>query len=456
MANTSVDGLISGLSTSQLIQQLMSIERQPQVRLEQKRDAQQKVLDALRALKTKFSTVKTDAQTLDRARGWDLAKATSSDDTRVTATASEGAATGTLTFSVENLAVAGAAASSGTVASTDTDVTDQATIWVQKGTTRTEVTIGGTGTLADVVNAVNKADIGVRATAVKVATDSYKLQLSSTTTGSDTDISVDDGAGGNPFATPSSLGTIDQLVAGEDATIRIGGAGGYTVTRSSNTFDDVMSGVTINLLKEEAGVDVTVTVEADTEGLADRVEKMVDAVNAALTEIKAKTKYDAATQKGGVLLGDATVRRLQQRLVEAVMDEVAGNALGNVSSVGITLERDGTFKLDRAKFLEAHADDPEAVEGLLGPGTETAPGVAARVYDVGDDAVQTGDGLLSTVITGKEDRIRRLGDRIADWESRLAQRELALRRKFATLETTLGQLQAQSNWLSGQLAGLVR
>lgn len=37
MANTSVDGLVSGLSTSTIIEQLMSLERQPQLRLTRKR-----------------------------------------------------------------------------------------------------------------------------------------------------------------------------------------------------------------------------------------------------------------------------------------------------------------------------------------------------------------------------------------------------------------------------------
>ena len=49
---------------------------------------------------------------------------------------------------------------------------------------------------------------------------------------------------------------------------------------------------------------------------------------------------------------------------------------------------------------------------------------------------------------------RLFDDQIEAYEVRVALREVTLRRKFAGLESTLGTLQAQGNWLSGQLGSL--
>ena len=48
-------------------------------------------------------------------------------------------------------------------------------------------------------------------------------------------------------------------------------------------------------------------------------------------------------------------------------------------------------------------------------------------------------------------RIRSYDDRIEAFEARLELRERTLRRQFTGLETALAQLQAQGQWLAGQL-----
>lgn len=443
----SLDGLVSGLSTAQLISQLMMVERQPQVRLQSRADGVQKAMDAYRSISTRLKAVGDAAAALDESADWRVVKATSSDPTRVGVTATA-AATGTLTFSVERLAAAGSAISSGTVAATTDVVTSAASIDVVKGGVRTSVAVGG-GTLAEVVKGINDADAGVTATAVQVAPGSYRLQLTSTTTGAGTAVTVDDGAGGNPFAS-STLGGMSQLTAAADAEIRVGGAGGYSVTRSTNTISDLLDGVSINLLKAEPGVDVTVDVAADPAALADKVQKLVDAVNASLSELKRVSGYDAASKRASVLTGDPLVRRLQQDLVRAATDAVATSSLGSPGLAGVSVGKDGTLAFDKAKFTKAYESDAGAVEAALGSG-----GVASRLKDLSSAATATGTGSLPVAITGREDSLRGLEKSIDSWDVRLADRERALRLQFTSLETALSRMQSQGQWLSGQIAGML-
>ena len=113
----SVDGLVSGLNTTDLINQLMSIEAQSQNRLKQQQADEQSTIKLYQTLNSKLSAVQTAAKALNTPSSWQTMKATSSDTAAVSATAGAGALGGSLSFTVENLATAHSVVSAGTVSS---------------------------------------------------------------------------------------------------------------------------------------------------------------------------------------------------------------------------------------------------------------------------------------------------------------------------------------------------
>ncbi len=50
--------------------------------------------------------------------------------------------------------------------------------------------------------------------------------------------------------------------------------------------------------------------------------------------------------------------------------------------------------------------------------------------------------------------MRDLDSQISDWDTRLQEKQDLLQQQFSALETALGQLKDQGNWLAGQIAGL--
>lgn len=115
---TSVDGLISGLNTSNTISQLMAVERQSQTRLTAKRTANDSLIGTYQSLNSRMLALKDAGQNLRALTGWQASRGTSSDATIATATTSSTAQSGSLTFRVERLASSHALVSSGTVTST--------------------------------------------------------------------------------------------------------------------------------------------------------------------------------------------------------------------------------------------------------------------------------------------------------------------------------------------------
>lgn len=459
MSGMSVDGLVSGLQTADLVSQLIDAERGPQRLLQSKSSFLQKAITAFQSLNSKFAALSTAAKAitgdiLSPSTAWKAVTATSSDPTRVAVSAQAGAAPTSLTFSVQQLATAASTFSVGTTAATTDVVTNQSTLNLTKDGVTTTISVG-TGTLAEIVTAVNGANAGVTASAVQVSPGAYKLQLTSTTTG------VADGAGitltrtngSNAFNT-SSFGSL-TVNAGTDAQVYVGPAGsGYSISRSSNTISDLIPNATITLLKADPTVSTTVSLAADPAAAADAVSKMVDSVNAIFGQIKLDSSYNTTTKVGGAFTGDPLTRSLQQQLASAASNAVAGNSLGSPGLAGVSVTRDGTLTFDKTKFLAAYAKDPAAVQAVLGNGTAANPGVAGRLAAVATAASQSGTGSVSLAISNRQSRIGDLTKQIDAWDTRLAMREKTLRAQFNAMESALGTMKSQSNWLAGQISSL--
>lgn len=444
----SIDGLASGLDTTTIIQQLMQIERQPQLRIQADRRENDTAIEALKGVNTKFLAVKTAAEALTSATGWMPAKASSNDEAVAVATAGEGARPTNLSFTVTQLAAAGSSVSSGSVASLTDVVASGATIDVTKGADTRTIDVGD-GSLAAVVQAINDEQMGVTATAVQVSPGEYRLQLSSTTTGADTTVGI-----GNGAFSAGTLGAMEELVVARDATLEVGGdVNSYTVTRPSNTMSDLLEGVTITLQSEGPA---TVSVESDTEAMTASVKKFVDSVNAALADIDAKTAYDTTTNQGAILSGDGMLRGLESRVLRAFS---AGTTIDGVTygagEFGVSIERDGTIAFDEEKFAEAYREDPALVTGVLGGDTGLAGRLETVATTATDASLGTTDvGLITSAIESRERQRSRMDDSIQAWDNRLALREQALVRQFTALEVALSRAQSQGQWLASQLAGL--
>jgi flagellar hook-associated protein 2 len=230
-------------------------------------------------------------------------------------------------------------------------------------------------------------------------------------------------------------------VTPQDATIQVGNpaTGGYTVSSDSNTFANLMPGVTLTASKIQSGVTVNVTSDAD--AIAAKMQAMVDAANAGLAEFDRQGGIVVGAKTQAPLAGEYAVRELSQQTLSTV---ASGSATyGSYKSLGIELTRDGKLTFDKTAFLAAYAADPaKAQKGA----TELGDAVKA--------VADKGQKNITGTITNHTNAIRDLNDQIGDWDVRLATRQEALQRQYANLEVALGKLKDQSSWLSGQIASL--
>ncbi len=449
-------GLISGMDTGALVSQLMQIEANSQTLLKQRLSSTQTQATAYRAVNTRFDALRSAAEAVTKDTAWTPVK-TSSSAASVSATATAGAATGSVTFTVNNVATAHSVVSANTWTATGTQTPADlpygtGAIDVTVGGVTKSVTVGGTGSLADAVKAIN-ADTSLKlsATAVKVSATEYRLQVTAKDTGEAARFTI----GASTEFTP--------VVQGTNAKLTVGTAGlGYEVTSATNTFSGLIDGASITVT--EPASNVTVKLADDPAAVASKISALVTSANGLLDAITSYTKAGTST---AALKGDATLRQLASQVLDTVSRLTGVDASG--ATAGLQLTRDGKFVFDQQKFTTALAADPALVrriftgttttagaDGIAGNTDDvtTATGIAGKLEALAKRASDSTTGMITTLATSKDSSAKDLENRIADWDVRLELRRASLTRQFTAMETALGTLQNQSQWLGAQLASL--
>jgi flagellar hook-associated protein 2 len=427
----SLSGLLGGtagqIDVTSLISNLMTAQSVPQTQLKDQLTTVQSQLSAYQTVSSTVKAVQTAAQALDTT-AWKATAATSS-STSVVATSSATAAAGSTTFSVTQLASAQvttvAADSSGAVVKIPADG-----ITVTDGQGVSHNIALTSGSAADVAAAINGANIGVRASVIQTSSGSTILQVSSTKTGTANGFGLDN----------SNLSNNAQNVtAAQDAVASVGDPanGGYSVTSSSNTFTNLIPGVTFSA--NAPASNVTITVGSDQQSISDKVKALVSAAASAASIV------GQATAQGAILQGKPDLNALSIAFGSAVSQ---GTSTGqSLSTYGIDLDSTGAITFDADTFADAYAKDPAGTQAAI-------TGFVNSLNSTATNAVDPTTGTLTAAINSANTQTTNLNDEIDDWTTRLNTIQDSLTTKFTAMETALAKLQSQSTYLTSMFNSL--
>ena len=452
-----VSGLASGIDTKSLIEKLIDSERGSARVAESRRSVVQARLDAVRTFNSKTLAFR-DA--LDRLRttgdAFSGRSATSADATKLQAVATSTATTGSYSLSVERMAQASEIATQGQASSSFDYTVGDIKLKLTGGS---EVTIANTATkLSDVAATINAANAGVSASVISDGALN-RLIVRSTATGVAAGIEYIRGndAADNLFRDGAGVATVSSLTSAQDASIRVGGTGGFgvpgggtggmLVTRASNTVSDLLPGVTLTL---KAGANnVQVDVGQDTTALRSAVQKLVDTYNDARSFFTSNAGFDAASRKSGALFNDRDLYRDLETASEAMTGSVgtAPSGYQKLTDFGITLGTDGKLAFDSAKLDQKLAADPKSVRTTIQTISDSVGTALASLTDSTSGLGKSRDQLLADSVSQLDARIKRL-------DERLVQRKAYYEAKFLSMEKLTAQFQAQGNSLSNFVTGL--
>jgi flagellar hook-associated protein 2 len=144
------------------------------------------------------------------------------------------------------------------------------------------------------------------------------------------------------------------------------------------------------------------------------------------------------------------------RLRTLIGGSVSGTAGGvtTLSQIGIATQQDGTLEFDATAFGSQFGTSPQGVAELFG-GVGTGDGVGDLIHATITELTQAG-GLLPNVQSGLDEEIARADEAIDAGERAIDAFRADLEAQFVTLETTVGRIQAQGDFLLTQLLTIGR
>jgi flagellar hook-associated protein 2 len=231
------------------------------------------------------------------------------------------------------------------------------------------VTVDGSNdSLAGLAAAINAKNAGVTASVI-TDQNGARLMLKGGTGASAAftlDVPVGTTSGLERFAYgPSVVGGLSQAQAAQDAIVRLDGV---EIARASNSFNDLIPGVQIDLKRAVPGTTVALGVTRPDAAIAQAVDDFVNAYNELATRLAAYTSAGSSGAPAGPLHGDVGIREMQRKLAQ--IPSTVLNSQGTIhtlAEIGVKTNRDGTLSLDSSRLQTALATDPAGVEALFNP-----------------------------------------------------------------------------------------
>ncbi|MES2049019.1 MAG: flagellar filament capping protein FliD [Pseudomonadota bacterium] len=383
-------GIGSNLDVTSLINKLMQIESQPLTTLARKEASYQAKLTAYGSLSSALSSFQSSFASLSSTSTFQNLTANASDSTVLSASTSSVASAGSYNITVGQLAKSQVLSSAGQVSTTAAiGAGASSTISIQFGTisggTLTNgiytgstflqdadqgvgtITIDSTNnSLQGIRDAINSANKGVTASIVGDGSATpYHLVLSSSKTGATSSLKIDVTGDATLQSllnyNPEAAQNFTETSSAQNATLTVNG---ISIVSASNTVSEVVQGTSITLTK--AGT-TTLALVNNTSGVQSSVNGFIKGYNDLQTTLKNLIGFDAASKKGGVLIGDATARGVQNQIRTALSSAVngLGGNITTLSSIGISFQKDGTLSLDSTKFQAALNTNFSEISGLF-------------------------------------------------------------------------------------------
>jgi flagellar hook-associated protein 2 len=325
-----------------------------------------------------------------------------------------------------------------------------------------EFSFSATDSLKKVMDEVNKSGAGVT---MSYTQSSDRITVTGNGMGSESSISVTDTSG---FL--AHLG-LTEVTAGQDAIVYLNGSDDpLTISSNSVTLD----GINISFLRptDENGVDYTL--ESDHNPALSRIKSMVSSFNELFSSLseaheqRPSRDYRPLTAdqraemsdreiedwearaKQGLLHRDNTLGRLVNNM-RGLLSRTFGDA-GTLASIGITTGRyrvgeTAQLEIDEEKLLAALQSDPDRVYNLLSAidNGGSDGGFMTQLNKMTDNYVNS---IKGRDLQNLNNNIHNYTKNIKEQEDKLMVMSEKYYLQYAKLETALGEMTAQQEWLS--------
>ena len=237
-----------------------------------------------------------------------------------------------------------------------------------------------------------------------------------------------------------------------DADFSIAGVG--SILRSTNSVDDVISGITFSLHKAGSA---TIGVTDDTDTTSDKIQEIVSAYNELVKYIADNdtVEQDENSADGNIIYGTLAKTRVDNDFLSIFRSNLStatsatGTAVRSLAEMGVSTNRDGTLAFDTDAFKDAVNSDAVGVGEVLNDFADQVSGVSGTIYQY-----TKFDGFVDVAEKSNQSEIDNLNTTIEALNRQTDKLKERLTRQFSNLESVTSRLQSSQQALTGILSSL--
>lgn len=402
--------IASSILTQDVIDGLKDADESVQIKpLTLKIDKNTKKQADITALTTLVSTLKTSYADVANETAMLKRTVSAAGSGSVTANVEAGVAEQTVRLSVSQLAQVDSYQSKGFKSRSETlkDITSDQSLTLSVGNKSVDIKVGPSTTLEDIINQINDgAGDAIKASIVNTGGENgYKMILQSKESGEKNQIKFsvkgDQAAANGAKEVLEKLGfmtnqteikddknqvtgynlTIDtnntsaggkQLQKAQDAKFNFNG---IDITRSSNSVDDLIVGVTFNLNNVDEKNSTTgalkesvITIGKDTDAVVKSLKSMVTAYNDLISNVSTATSYDRENGVAGTLNGMSEITGIKRKLQN--LFESSNSDGMSLQNFGFSFTEKGVLSVDESKLKDTISKDYEGFKSFFTNSTE--------------------------------------------------------------------------------------
>ena len=220
--------------------------------------------------------------------------------------------------------------------------------------------------------------------------------------------------------------------AGQDAVIN---AAGVNYNSSTNSFPDLISGVTVNVHAVTASTSpVTLSTPINTTGLISALQTIVTGYNSLLSTLNAQIQYDADVTKRGGLANDSVAKSFMMQLHSLTTTAIQGTGTTPItlSDIGVKTNLDGSLSIDTPTVDAISQNNPQMLADVISS-TNSSKGAIDLMTNL--TSIVTGAGSpFADELSQTQGAVEQ---KIADDQTKLDTQMTALHQRYITQFTAM-------------------
>lgn len=443
-------GAGAGIDSKAIVDALVEAERAPQQSsLDRLVSRSETRVSAFGIVKSTLELVRDQFRKLNDVSDLNAFNTQSSDSTLVSATASSSASAGVYQIQVTQLADRDSYTFDGFDSKTDSlNGGSDLAITVTQGGTSTELTVSSP-TLSNIVETINDSNLGITANVIDTGAASGRYVLSvSGETGVD-----------NAFSISSAVmtGQVQQTTA-QNSSLEVNGV---NITNASNSIGTAVAG--LNLELKGTFVSESITVTRDTSGVKTEIQNLAQVYNEAQTIFNSlRNGSDAEDELVGALSTDSIFRSVQSSF-RNTFSSISSTPSGDINywaDLGVSVQRDGTLKIDEDRLDSALATSFDDVVTALTADTESQSDIGDASRGLAGDMsamirdLTKANGPIANAISTSTESLSDYEVRLTELDSRMDRIRERYTQQFAAMQQIVDGFNSTSEYLTNNFAAL--